>query len=57
MPLTGEYERALAAWARKQAELYEATDVGGWRLRGRPVIVLTAIGVSRQAQEDRPSCA
>ena len=26
MPLTGEYEPSTAAWARKQAELYEATN-------------------------------
>ena len=46
MPLTGEYEPSTAAWARKQAELYEATDGReGGDLRGRPVIVLTSIGV------------
>jgi len=45
MPLTGDYEPSRAAWARKQAELYEATNgVESGDLRGRPVIVLTSIG-------------
>jgi F420H(2)-dependent quinone reductase len=45
MPLTGEYEPSSAAWARKQAELYEATNgEQGGELRGRPVIVLTSVG-------------
>ena len=45
MPLTGDYEPSRAAWARKQAELYEATNgVEGGDLRGRPVIVLTSVG-------------
>lgn len=45
MPLTGEYEPSRAAWARNQAELYEATNgLEGGDLRGRPVIVLTSIG-------------
>ena len=45
MPLTGDYEPSRAAWARKQAELYEATNgVEGADLRGRPVIVLTSVG-------------
>ena len=45
MPLTGEYAPSTAAWARKQAERYEAT--GGKEagdLRGKPVIILTSIG-------------
>jgi deazaflavin-dependent oxidoreductase (nitroreductase family) len=45
MPLTGDYEPSTAAWAREQAERYEAT--GGAEandLRGRPVIVLTSVG-------------
>lgn len=45
MPLTGEYEPSTAAWARKQAERYEAS--GGQdqaTLRGRPIIVLTSVG-------------
>jgi deazaflavin-dependent oxidoreductase (nitroreductase family) len=45
MPLTGEYEPGTAAWARKQAELYEATDgAKASDLRGRPIIVLTSVG-------------
>jgi deazaflavin-dependent oxidoreductase (nitroreductase family) len=45
MPLTGQYEPSSAAWARKQAELYEATNgEQGGDLRGRPVIVLTSLG-------------
>jgi F420H(2)-dependent quinone reductase len=45
MPLVGDYAPSTAAWARKQAELYEATggEQGG-DLRGRPVIVLTSVG-------------
>jgi len=45
MPLTGDYAPSTAAWARKQAERYEAT--GGAEaneLRGRPLIVLTSVG-------------
>ncbi len=45
MPLTGEYEPSTSAWARKQAERYEATNGReGAELRGRPVIVLTSVG-------------
>lgn len=45
MPLTGEYEPSTAAWARKQAELYESTDgAKGGDLRGRPIVVLTSVG-------------
>jgi deazaflavin-dependent oxidoreductase (nitroreductase family) len=45
MPLTGDYAPSTSAWARKQAERYEAS--GGTEandLRGRPIIVLTTIG-------------
>lgn len=45
MPLKGQYAPSTAAWARKQAERYEAT--AGARandLRGRPIIVLTSVG-------------
>ena len=45
MPLTGDYGPSTAAWARKQAERYEAS--GGAEatdLRGRPIIVLTSVG-------------
>ncbi len=45
MPLTGDYGPSTAAWARGQAELYEATgSEKGGDLRGRPVIVLTSVG-------------
>ena len=45
MPLTGTYEPGTSAWARKQSELYEATNgEQGGHLRGRPVIVLTSVG-------------
>lgn len=45
MPLTGDYEPSTSAWARQQAELYEATNgEKGGDLRGRPIIVLTTIG-------------
>jgi deazaflavin-dependent oxidoreductase (nitroreductase family) len=45
MPLTGEYEPSTAEYARRQAELYEATNgrEGGTR-HDRPVIVLTSVG-------------
>lgn len=47
MPLSGEYQPGTAEWARKQAELYEATGGReGGELRGRPVIVLTSVGAS-----------
>jgi deazaflavin-dependent oxidoreductase (nitroreductase family) len=45
MPLTGTYEPSSAAWARKQAERYEASGgAEAGELRGRPVIVLTSVG-------------
>ena len=45
MPLSGDYAPSTSAWARKQAELFEATNgQQGGDLRGRPVIVLTSIG-------------
>ena len=45
MPLSGEYEPSTAAWARDQAERYEATNgQEAGLLHGRPVIVLTSIG-------------
>jgi deazaflavin-dependent oxidoreductase (nitroreductase family) len=45
MPLTGEYAPSKSAWARKQAEAFEAS--GGQEsntLNGRPIIVLTTVG-------------
>lgn len=45
MPLTGEYEPSTSDWARKQAELYEASGgTEGVDLRGHRVIVLTSVG-------------
>jgi deazaflavin-dependent oxidoreductase (nitroreductase family) len=45
MPLTGELAPSTAGWARRQVELYEATDgAEGNDLRGRPIIVLTSVG-------------
>ncbi len=45
MPLTGEYAPSTAEWARKQAELYEATGgAEAGTLRGVPVIILTSVG-------------
>jgi F420H(2)-dependent quinone reductase len=45
MPLSGEYAPSTSAWARKQAEAFEAS--GGAEadtLRGKPIIVLTSVG-------------
>ena len=50
MPLTGEYKPSTSAWARTQAEKYEAT--GGAEanlLRGVPIIVLTTVGAKSGA--------
>src|SRR4051794_39412381 len=45
MPLTGEYAPGTSDWARRQSELYEATNgEQGADLRGRPIIVLTSVG-------------
>jgi F420H(2)-dependent quinone reductase len=45
MPLTGEYAPGTSDSARRQSELYEATNgEQGGDLRGRPVIVLTSVG-------------
>jgi deazaflavin-dependent oxidoreductase (nitroreductase family) len=45
MPLRGEYAPGSSAWARTQAETYEATDGReAGTLRGRPVIVVTSVG-------------
>jgi F420H(2)-dependent quinone reductase len=45
VPLSGEYAPSSAGWARRQAELYEATKGEQANdLRGRPVIVLTSVG-------------
>jgi deazaflavin-dependent oxidoreductase (nitroreductase family) len=45
MPLNGEYAPSKAAWARKQAERFEASEGAEANdLRGRPIIVLTSVG-------------
>jgi F420H(2)-dependent quinone reductase len=45
MPLTGEYAPSTAAWARKQAETYEATKgQQAADMRGRPIVVVTSVG-------------
>jgi deazaflavin-dependent oxidoreductase (nitroreductase family) len=45
MPLTGEYAPSTSAWARKQAERYEATNgEQAGKIGGSPVIVLTSVG-------------
>jgi deazaflavin-dependent oxidoreductase (nitroreductase family) len=45
MPLTGTYAPSTSAWARKQAETFEAS--GGTRsntINGKPIIVMTSVG-------------
>ena len=45
MPLNGEYAPSTSGWARKQAELFEATNgEQGADLRGMPIVVLTSVG-------------
>ena len=45
MPLKGEYAPSTSAWARKQAEAFEASDgEKANTLRGRPIILLTTVG-------------
>ena len=45
MPLEGEYEPSTSAWARKQAESFEASNgETSNTLRGMPIIVLTTVG-------------
>ena len=47
MPLSGEYLPSTSAWARKQAEAYEASDgAQANTLQGKPVIVLTSLGAT-----------
>lgn len=53
MPLTGEYEPSTSDWARKQAELYEASGgTEGVDLRGRRVIVLTSVGAKPRSTDE-----
>lgn len=45
MPLDGEYAPGTSAWARKQAEAYEASDgQKSAQLNGKPIIVVTSLG-------------
>ncbi|GAA1892178.1 nitroreductase family deazaflavin-dependent oxidoreductase [Asanoa iriomotensis] len=45
MPLSGEYAPSPTAWARKQADLFDATDgAEANTMRGRPIILLTSVG-------------
>ena len=47
MPLQGEYAPSTSAWARNQAERYEAsggTEADTLRDSGLPIIVLTTLG-------------
>lgn len=47
MPLQGEYAPSTSAWAREQAERYEATggaEANTLRDTGLPVVVLTTVG-------------
>jgi len=45
MPLSGEYEPSTAAWARRQAEAYEASDgEKANTIQKLPVVVLTSVG-------------
>ncbi|MBW4031291.1 MAG: nitroreductase family deazaflavin-dependent oxidoreductase [Acidobacteria bacterium] len=45
MPLQGEYAPSTAAWAREQAETFEASGgAEAGELRGMPIIVLTSVG-------------
>lgn len=45
MPLTGDYLPSTSAWARTQAETFEATGgAEAGELRGKPIIVLTTVG-------------
>ena len=45
MPIDGEYAPSTSAWARQQAEAYEASGgTTSTTLQGRPVVVLTTRG-------------
>ena len=45
MPLKGEYAPGRANWARRQAELYEASDgAEAGDIGGFPIVVLTSVG-------------
>jgi deazaflavin-dependent oxidoreductase (nitroreductase family) len=45
MPLEGEYAPGTSAWARKQAESFEASNgEAAATLQGKPIIVMTSVG-------------
>lgn len=47
MPLHGEYAPGTSAWARRQAERYEASGgAEAAKLSGKPIIVLTTVGAT-----------
>ncbi|HYH13119.1 MAG TPA: nitroreductase family deazaflavin-dependent oxidoreductase [Thermomicrobiales bacterium] len=47
MPLTGEYEPSTSAWARKQAEEFEASNgAKANTLQGRPIVLVTSVGAT-----------
>lgn len=47
MPLTGEYAPSTSAWAREQAEAFEASaGAEANELHGKPIIVLTSVGAA-----------
>lgn len=55
MPLTGTYAPSTSNWARKQAELYEATDgKKGGTVNGVPVVVITSIGAKTGSLRKHP---
>lgn len=50
MPLSGIYQPSTSAWAREQAEAFEASggaDAGD--MQGKPIVVLTTIGAKSGA--------
>lgn len=50
MPLTGEYKPSTYAWAREQAETFEASrGAEAGDLKGKPIIVLTTVGAKTGA--------
>lgn len=45
MPLTSEYEPSPSAWAREQAETFEASNgTKANTLQGRPIVLMTSVG-------------
>ncbi|BCY13925.1 nitroreductase family deazaflavin-dependent oxidoreductase [Actinoplanes sp. L3-i22] len=45
MPLTGEYEPSTSAWAREQAEKYDASDGAESNdIQGLPIVLVTSVG-------------